>query len=344
MKTKVITLTRFLFFLILVTSCGSKKSISTLVTKPPLISLSPSVKQIGVLNRSIVSEDKNILDKLDKILSVEGADLDKDGSEQSILALKNELSMNPKFTGVKIVTSNTNDNPGGGVIPAPLSWDMVQKICSENNIDALFVLSLYDTDTDASYDTYTTKVNGPLGTKIPAINHSVRLVTTIKSGWRIYDPISKLIKDELLFSEKTVSTGRGINPAKAIEAAKQRKESVMQISQKIATDYALRLMPYKDNIYRKYYTSETPNFEIAKRHVETGQWDEAAKLWEIETKNEDSKIAGQACYNMAFYNEIKGDYTSALEWATKSYTNYENRLALKYIDDINERIADSKKL
>ncbi|WP_346883728.1 DUF6340 family protein [uncultured Algibacter sp.] len=339
MKINTLKLSYALLFVI-ITSCGSKKSISTEVTKPAIVSLDPSIKRIGIVNRSIVKEDNNALDKLDKILSVEGADLDKQGAHQAVLALKNELGKNAKFSEVKLIETNTEVNPGGGVFPAPYSWDMVQQICAANNVDAIFVLSLYDTDANASYDTSNTKVKGPLGIEIPAIRHSVIIVTNIKAGWRIYDPINKVIKDELAVNTKTTSTGSGINPVKAIEAAKNRKQSVFQISQQMAIDYSTRLLPYKGNIYRKYYTSGTSNFEAGRRYVETGQWEKAAELWEKEVKNEDPEIAGQASFNMAFYNEIKGDFTQAIEWANKSYAEYGNKQALKYKEDLEERISD----
>ncbi|WP_299887938.1 DUF6340 family protein [uncultured Lacinutrix sp.] len=323
-----------------ITSCGSKKSISTEVTKPALVNLHQDIKRIGILDRSIVSKNESFLDELDKILSIEGANLDREGAKQAVLSLKSEVSKSNTFSEVKLINIDAKNNPGGSVFPAALSWDEISIICANNNIDGLFVLSLYDTDATATYDTFNTKVKGPLGIEVPAIHHSVVINTIIKTGWRIYDPIKRVISDELEVSQKVRTTGRGINPVKAIEAAKNRKQSVLQISQKIAQDYASRLLPYKGKIYRKYYTSDTPNFEIAKRYVETGKWEEASVLWEKETNNKDKDIAGQACYNMAFYNEIKGDYNRAKEWATKAYTEYENKLALKYLDDLDDRIEE----
>lgn len=333
----------FLFLLILIcicTNCGSKKSLKTEVIKPPIVSIDGSIKRIGILDRSIPSEDNSGLDQVDKILSIEGTKLDMDGAEQAMLALKSSLLQNPNFTECTVLPIKLKENPGGGIFPSPLSWDKITQLCQDHNVDAIFTLALYDTDATAIYNIENTKVKGPLGIEIPAVTHNVTIDTRIKTGWRIYDPVQKKISDELSVNEKTRSTGRGINPIKAIEAAKDRKQSVLQISRKIGEDYALRLLPYKDNVYRDYYVKATPNFETAKRKVETGQWEDAAKLWEKETTNTDPEIAGQACFNMAFYNEIKGDYTKAIEWATTSYTDYENKKALDYIDALKERVAN----
>ncbi|MBQ4821216.1 DUF6340 family protein [Aquimarina sp. MMG016] len=335
---KIITLLLFL----IITSCSSKKSLRTEVIKPPIVSLDSSIKKVGVLNRSIPSEENKGLDQLDKILSVEGANLDKEGANQAVLALKNELTKNPRFIESKVIESNALSNPGGGVFPSALSWDVIDQLCKENNVDAIFVLAIYDTDAKATYDTAAKDIKGPLGVKIPGLEHIVKIETKIYTGWRVYDPVKRRISDELSVNEKTLSKGKGVNPVKAIEAAKNRKESVLQISRKIGENYALRLLPYKARVYRDYYVSATPNFEIAKRKVETGQWEGASELWLKETSNPNPKIAGQACFNMAFYNEIKGDYPKAIEWATKSYTDYENKNALDYIDDLKERIDNQK--
>ena len=50
-----------------------------------------------------------------------------------------------------------------------------------------------------------------------------------------------------------------------------------------ATAYAMRILPYRLRVTRDYFVKGTNNFEIAKRKAQTGKWDEAGKLWEIET-------------------------------------------------------------
>ena len=135
-----------------------------------------------------------------------------------------------------------------------------------------------------------------------------------------------------------------MNPAKALEAITGRKEAVMDISSNMGHNYALRTHPFKIRVTREYYVRGTDNFEIAKRRAQTGNWDGAAELWEIETKNPKAKIAGRACYNMAIINEINGDLDKALEWARKAYENYNNKLSLRYIRILEHRKANENLL
>ena len=99
--------------------------------KPPLVFLDANVKRIGILNRSIPSNNSAGLDKIDKILSIEGEKLDREGAEQALIALKTSLLQNPRFNQVDILITVLNENTGGGIFPASLSWDQIDDLCKK---------------------------------------------------------------------------------------------------------------------------------------------------------------------------------------------------------------------
>ena len=109
--------------------------------------------------------------------------------------------------------------------PAPLSWEIVGQICDEKGTDALFSLEKFDTDTRVSYTANKVEIETPVGT-IPGIEHQADMETTVKTGWRIYDPTGKNILDEYVESESVSSSGRGINPLVAARALSGRKAAV----------------------------------------------------------------------------------------------------------------------
>jgi hypothetical protein len=76
---------------------------------------------------------------------------------------------------------------------------------------------------------------------------------------------------------------------------------------------------------------------VAKRRAQTGDWQGAAALWEQELSNQDPKIAGRAYYNMAIINEINGDLESAMDWASKAYSDYNVKPALRYLNALKYR-------
>ncbi|MFC4722441.1 DUF6340 family protein [Geojedonia litorea] len=308
------------------------------VIEPAPVYVPKQIKKVGILNRSESTSNKT-LDKIDKIFSAEGQNLDKEGAEQVIQGIKDEFEKNQTFEEVILVSSDKIENPGLGIFPKMLPWNTIDSICTENNIDALIVLSFYDTDAAIKYDVQTIQKVNALGLKIPVLEHTASVNTSIQTGFRIYDNFNKELLDEIAFTDGSLSVGRGINPVKAAEAITGRKDAVLQISNNIGHSYALRTYPFKIRVTREYYVKGTDNFEIAKRRAQTGDWDGAAQLWEIETNNPKSKIAGRAYYNMAIINEINGDLNAAADWASRAYTDFRDKNALRYLNILKHRMA-----
>lgn len=283
------------------------------------------------------SKSNKVIDAVDKVLSLEGKNLDKDGAQASIEGLTDELQKNGKFNEVKALRPAGLKTVGLDVFPSSLSWDEVEKICRDNNMDALFALEVFDTDSKLSYSANPVNMNIPVVGNVPGIEHQVNMLTVVKTGWRIYDPSSKNILDEYALSKQLYFSGRGINPVVAAAAIMDRNEAVKEVANKVGQAYALRIIPFWLRVSRDYYVRGTDNFTIAKRKAQTGNWDDAAKLWQQETNNSNKKVAGRACYNMAIINEINGDIDGAIRWAQRSYENYNNRLALQYVNTLKNR-------
>lgn len=312
--------------------------------EPAPITLSKDVTRIGIINRSLPSEGNKTADKIDQILSAEGLNLDKEGSTAAIIALKEQLQQNQNMEEIIIIDDTPNLRKGLGVFPTTLTWNEVEILCDQYKVDALFSLEFYDTDTKVNFTSTTMEIPNELGVRVILPAHELTLNTLVENGWRVYDPYSRRIADELVFSDHVVSSGKGINPIKAYEAIIGRKEAVLHQSKYMGMDYAQRLLPYKHRVNRDYFVRGTENFKIAQRRAQAGDWDGAAELWEMETTNRDPKIAGRACYNMAISNEINGNLDQALHWASKSYTDYNNNYALTYLNTLRYRVRQKDAL
>lgn len=333
-----------IFLAILLTSCATTNKMTMGVLEPAPVYMPKHNQKIGVIDRSLPSDENAELDKLDKVLSAEGKNLDKEGAHRAVLGLKDKLGKNQSFSEVKIIEDANLRSPGSGVFPATLPWETVQKICDENGVDALYVLSFYDTDSKIDYKTVQKKIKNPLGVEISVPEHHATIHTLLRTGWRVYDPTNKLILDEYKTNQNITSTGKGINPAKAVGAIIGRKEAVLEKSNTIGYHYGGRILPRRVRVSRDYFIKGTNNFEIANRRAIAGKWDSAAELWKKEVTNNDNKIAGRACYNMAIINEINGDLDTAIEWAQKAYTDYEIKEAIKYINILKRRKENNRLL
>ena len=306
------------------------------VTQPAPVTMPSGIRKVGIINRSIPTDETKLVDALDRALSLEGADLDRDGAWESIAGLTEELKDNDRFTEVKMLNDIDFRSSRIGILPPPLTARIVDSLCNVTGTDALFALERFDTDTDVSFSTPSGRLETPFG-NIPIIGLQVSMETFIKTGWRIYPPSGLNILDEFSFVESLVFTGKGINPVAAVEALTGRKEAVKEVSRNAGHSYAMRILPFRLRVTRDYFVKGTNNFSIAKRKAQTGKWDEAGKLWELETGNPKMKIAGRACYNMAIINEINGSVDDALGWAQKAWEDYKIRLALKYTRILENR-------
>jgi len=312
--------------------------------EPAPITLSKDVTRIGIINRSLPSEGNKTADKIDKILSAEGRNLDSQGSKAAILALKDQLDRNESIEEIVIIDDLDHLRKGLSVFPSTLTWNEIETLCEEYKVDAIFSLAFYDTDTKVSYKATMLEIPNDLGIKVAVPAHELTLNTLVENGWRVYDPYANSIADEFVFSDHVISVGRGINPIKAYEAIIGRKEAVLHQSKYMGMDYAQRLLPYKHRVNRDYFVRGTDAFKIAQRKAQAGDWDGAAVLWQQETEHPDQKVAGRACYNMAISNEINGDLDKAIQWASKSYTDYNNNYALSYLNTLKYRARQKEVL
>lgn len=334
----------YLGVVLLITSCSATNRLTMGITEPAIVHLPSDIKRVGIINRSLPSKGNTALDKIDKILSAEGLNLDKKGAEAAIASLSSELSVIKNFEDIKIIENVEEVKKGLAVLPATLSWDLVDRICEEHQVDVLFSLAFYDTDTKADYKITTMKLPNSLGVDVDVPAQEVTLATNVVNGWRIYDPQIKEVVDERLFNKNMVFRGRGINPMKAVEAVAGRNETVQEYSKNVGIAYAKRLIPRTRRIARDYFVRGTDNFKIAQRRAQAGDWNGAAELWEMELTNADEKIAGRAHYNMAISHEINGNLEEAVRFASKSYADFRTNLALDYVNVLNYRIRQNRVL
>jgi len=306
------------------------------VLEPAPVSMPSNIKVVGIVNRTKATKENQTIDAIHKALSLETNELQTQGALSSIQGLTDELKKNNRFNEVKPLNDFELRSFGAGVFPSALQWDSVENICRLTHTDALFSLELFDTDSKLNYSSEPTSISTGIA-NIPAIQHHVNMTTFVKTGWRIYDPASRTILDEFIIAKDISFSGSGINPVVAASALIGRKEAVKQVGDEAGKAYGFRIIPYWIRVSREYFVGGNENFTIAKRKAQAGNWDGAAQIWQLETTNSDSKIAGRACYNMAIINEINGDLEGAIHWAQKSYENYNNRLALEYLNILRNR-------
>lgn len=320
----------------ILSSCASTELMHMSVLRAAPVTLPSYVKNVVIADRTQASKGSKIFDAIDKVVTLEGVKLDKEAAQQTISGLADELKKNNRFDEVKELSNTDLTTNVPGSFPAPLSWDIVERYCNDNNADALFCLELFDTNSKIDYSVHKTSLKTPFG-YVPVIEQQANMRTLVKAGWRIYDVKGRNILDEAAVAKTLIYHGRGINPVLAAEALINRKEAVKEVGNTAGHAYAFRIIPLWIRVSRNYYVRGTHNLKIAKRKARTGNWDGAAELWRQETTNPHRKAAGRACYNMAIISEINGELDMAIQWAQQSYENHNNRRAFNYVNLLRNR-------
>lgn len=312
------------------------------VLQPAPVTMAPDIRKAGIINRSIPTDETKTLDALDRVLSLEGTDLDTDGAWECITGVAEELKNNDRFTEVVLIRDIDFRSSGMGILPPLLSNRIADSICRVRGIDALFALERFDTDTRISTSS-AGSVETALG-NLPFLGFQVTMETIIKTGWRIYYPAGAGVLDEFSFAESLEFTAKGISLLAAAGALKDRKNAIREVSRNAGRTYAQRILPYRLKVTREYFVRGTDNFKIAKRKARMGKWDEAGTYWEKETSNPKAKIAGRSWYNMAILSEINGDIDNAMELAARAWEDYKTRKALDYTRILQRRKNDRELL
>lgn len=317
------------------------------VTNPAPVTVSKNTRNVGIINRAIPSDENKTLNTIHQNVNGQTLAMIKESTAECMRGLNDALVQNKRFDIVKTIPFPDLRTPVTGSFPSQLSWSEVEKICDDNGVDILFVLEVFDADLKVVpivAKPNPAAGNNPLEVLNTVTQSQVNINTTVKTGWRIYDPKNKYIIDEFPSAENLSVTANAVTIVNTVEALLGRKEAIKQSANRQGALYANRLIPFWIRVHRDYYVKGSDNLRIATRKARTGNWDGAGELWLKETNNSRRKVAGRACYNMAILGEINGNLDEAIIWAQKSYENYNNKLAWRYVNVLRDRKRTAQRL
>ena len=117
----------------------------------------------------------------------------------------------------------------------------------------------------------------------------------------------------------------------------------------VGHEYGARIAPLYVQVSRQYYHKAKGYKEEMKQaavFLKNREYERAAAIWKkIEaTAGDNKKAAGRAAYNMAIMAELNGNLDLALDWSTKSWNTFGNKKARNYIQVIQMRQNDVRKV
>jgi hypothetical protein len=314
----------FLLVCISLASCASSGYVNLDYPQDPQLILPEDIDDIAVVNRSLTKEEDASNKTLESIVTGEIAGSDKLASDEAIKGIFDGIQNRGHY---KVVIPSETRLYGTGTRQTPelLNWDTVREICDKSGADVLLVLENFDSNSDFIFNAAMEQVSSVLQTgkasgKIP---RGARV--NVKSYWRLYDPASKTIIDQ--FQQTHLMDFDLLNGALPFSA-------LPETAYDAGLQYSSRFFPsfyrVRRDMFKKGRGRDKRLFDAGWRRTEVANWKEAIEIWTEIANNPSSKSAGRAAYNIAVAHEVLGNTELALEWAQRSYQDYDEKLARDY--------------
>ena len=252
------------------------------------------------------------------------------------------MTKDSRFDTIQILNVPSDFMVSTEMVNSQIPWEEMESICTDNQIDALFSLAYYETDTRVSLRKTKVNLKDLLREDIRVSGHEITLETLIENGWRIYDPYNRLVLDEIILNDHLVSRAEGEDPIDAFQAIEDRTDSIVLLSGRNGGTFGSRLQPFENIVYRDYYIKGSDNLVEAQELTLNNDWKNAKRLWELDTANPDDKIKSRACYNLAVFNEYHGDLETALDWTIKANSFNPSKLTETYIEALEDRLNKNR--
>lgn len=322
------------------------KSTSLTVLQPAQMTLPEHIATVAVVDRSKPSN--GWLNVLEGLFTGEAIGQDRRSREEAVRGLTDALTRTPRFT-VKNTGIELTGSKAGNNLPAPLAWSEVERICSEYGAHAVVTIESFDSDNSNSARRVETKRKDKNGKEYMDVSYNAQQRTAVRIGWRLYDPRTKIILDEYTTDDYLEKTATGTTERAAIGNLPSQVSVTRSVAFNVGREYGARIAPVYTQVSRQYYAKAKgykPDMQQAARFLKSRDYQQAATIWKkIEaTAGDNQKAAGRAAYNMAIIAELNGNLDLALDWAKKAWNSYGNKKARNYIQVIEMRQNDARKV
>ena len=310
---------------------------------PAKITLPQTIKRIGIANRSLPAKENVFFNILEGFITGESIFADREGSEKCIQGLYDKLTNSPRFQAV-LIEREFLKGTGTREFPEPLDGAKVDEICKKYNVDGLVLLETFDSNIGIRDRKRDVKHKDKDGKEYITVEYCSDLNINASTGWRVYDFTNRQIVDENRFTDEKRWTSCSNTLSNSRHDLPSKRSAIDNAGYFSGQEYGIRISPNWVNGSRYYFTKGNDDFKIARDYMLAGNLDKAVEIWNKLTLNSDKKIAGRACHNMAYACEKKGQLDLAYEWAKKAYEQHNLRSESSYIDQLEKRIQEQKKL
>jgi hypothetical protein len=307
-----------------IVSCTPYKQISTETIEPASFAVPYNVNNVGFVfkkpsgNIAVDNHNKLRLNMLEEM---------KKG-------IADIASSSPRFNLENLHVIDTGDI-ARNITETKYTKKEIQKITKSSKLDAIIVLHTFELDDSLKEEI------------IFEADKYFYYLFKIKSNalWRFYIPDSKdFIIDEYNYSEEFAWEALDYTKEKALNELPDYSKAFYTAAYWTAVDYLKRFAPTWKQEKRIIFTRGNKYFEKAFKAFQEKKWEKAVVLWKKTKDHRDNELRSRALYNIAVTSELMGKVDLAIVWAKKSYKAKPKPRTKEYIERLQERKEDIKKL
>jgi hypothetical protein len=314
------------------------------VKRPAAINVGSHIKSVALIDRTDV--EQNAWNMIEGVLTGEGLLQDRENTQAVLKGMYERMTQSNRFD-VRLTNTKLKRSGTAGSFPAPLSWSEVERLCRQNNVDAIVVLESFDTNWIITNGSVKVDKKDKEGNVIPGIEYFAEGVGTVKSGMRLYDPSRKSIADQDNITHVMRWRKQGSSVQEALAQLIERRIAISNVSYQTGVQYTNRITPAWTREARTFYNkgAKDPWLARGSRKARTGFWEDAIRDWEYVINNSRNiKAKGRAAHNIALGHEVLGELPMAQVWAKRAFADYNNRKALSYSRELNIRMRNQQRL
>lgn len=325
---------------LLISSCSTSTT-QFEVLRPADISLPKNISKILIINRYRPAKENRFGNIFEGVFSGEQVGLDRQGAESALNGLSEFMSRSPRYTIFRCPEELAGT--GTAWFPPALPAETVANLCKKYGCDALVALEAFDSDKKISNRTEekTRSVNGKTEKYWSFISTQNMNVTI---GWRVYSADGTSMLDEHRMTHNQNWSREGTSESNAQSKLPDNYSAVREIGMGAGKVYARRITPQFEIVSRAYYIKGDKAMKDAQRSVKTKDWNRSREIWKGLLQHPDKKVKGRAAFNLAISYEQEDKIEEAIQWAKTAYTEHGFKKAEKYMQQLEFRKEELKRL
>lgn len=306
--------------------------------------LPATVQSLTLLNRSMNDQFANFQEDslehhfLRKGYQLSKIVLDSLAADTTIRALADLLFASGRYDAVIPVDRNLPKSGGYETIPDTLNNELVARLCSDFQTDALMVLEKFSTKvmTDFSSEKFLNATNGFNRAYFATID------VRYEAFFRIYQPGKHLWTKEISVADTIYWESTDYTQAGVFKKLPTIKQALVSAGIKVALDIDEKISPAWIPEKRGYFLIERRD-DKGRQAMNEHNYAEAARYWKEIAGSANRKIKSKAEYNLALLSELNGDIDGALDWGLKSFYSYYRYQTEAYLKKLKERKENLQK-